>query len=97
MPIHTAFGEDGFQVAFKQSAGVLEVLFGIGFGGGEAFKRFVEDANDAVLFRKFWKGDFDCLVGIAIQITDSSRMALHPLRDARQVSPMQKLVQETKI
>jgi hypothetical protein len=37
------------EVAFEEGAGVLEVLFGVGFGGGEALKRFVEDADDAVL------------------------------------------------
>ncbi len=37
-------------MAFKQGAGVLEVLFGVGFGGGDAVKRFVEDGDDAVLF-----------------------------------------------
>ena len=30
--------------------GVLEVLFGVGFGGGDAVKRFVEDADDSPLF-----------------------------------------------
>src|SRR5712692_9923659 len=38
------------MVTFKQSAGVLEVLFGVGFGGGDAVKRFVEDADDPPLF-----------------------------------------------
>ena len=40
------------QVAFKQSAGVLAILFGLGFRGGDAVKRFVEDTNDSVLFGK---------------------------------------------
>ena len=34
-------GENGLQVDFKQGAGVLEVLFGVGFGGTDAVKRFV--------------------------------------------------------
>jgi hypothetical protein len=38
-------------MAFKQRAGVLQVLFGVGFSGGDAFKRLVEDGNDTVLFR----------------------------------------------
>ena len=37
-------------MAFEQGAGVLEVLFGVGFGGGDAVKRFVEDADDPLLF-----------------------------------------------
>ena len=45
-----ALGEDGLEVAFKEGAGVLEVLFGVGFGGGDAVKRFVEDADDPLLF-----------------------------------------------
>jgi len=31
------------------AAGVEEVLFGVGFGGGEALKRCVEDADDPLL------------------------------------------------
>ena len=49
-PTLAALGEDGLQVAFEESAGVLEVLFGVGFGGGDALKRFVEDADDPPLF-----------------------------------------------
>ncbi len=49
-PPLAALGEDGLQVAFEKGAGVLEVLFGIGFGGGDAVKRFVKDADDALLF-----------------------------------------------
>src|SRR2546430_8189084 len=40
-----ALGEDGLELAFEEGAGVLEVLFGVGFGGGDARKRFVEDAR----------------------------------------------------
>ena len=40
----------GLEVAFEEGAGVLEVLFGVGFGGGDALKRFVEDADDPLLF-----------------------------------------------
>ena len=49
-PPLAALGEDGLEVAFKEGAGVLEVLFGVGFGGGDALKRFVEDADDPLLF-----------------------------------------------
>jgi hypothetical protein len=37
-------------MALENGAGVLEVLFSVGFGGGDALKRFVEDANDPLLF-----------------------------------------------
>ncbi|MBA3727325.1 MAG: hypothetical protein H0W86_13065 [Armatimonadetes bacterium] len=43
-------GEDGLQVAFEQSTGVLEVLRGVGFGGRDTVKRFIEDADDPPLF-----------------------------------------------
>ena len=49
-PPLAALGEDGLEVAFEEGAGVLEVLFGVGFGGGDARKRFVEDADDPLLF-----------------------------------------------
>lgn len=35
-------------MAFEEGAGVVEVLFGI--GSGETLKRFVEDADDPLLF-----------------------------------------------
>ena len=56
-PTFTRLSEDGLKMAFKQRAGVLEVLFGVGFGGGDAVKRFVEDADDPLLFgeRRKWK------------------------------------------
>src|SRR5712692_6229438 len=44
--------KDAMQVAFEEGAGVLEVFFGVGFGGGDAVKGFVEDADDALLFVK---------------------------------------------
>ena len=49
-PPISALGEDGLQVAFEQGAGVLQVLFGVGFGSGDGDKRFVENADDALLF-----------------------------------------------
>jgi len=42
-------------VAFEEGAGVLEVLFGVGFGGGDAVKGFVEDAT-----MRFCSDDFGC-------------------------------------
>src|ERR1019366_9191125 len=77
-PPGTALGEDGLQVAFKQSAGVLEVLFGVGVGGGNAVKRFVEDADDALLFGQGRKRDTDIP-----QVTQVN----HELNRAARVSP----------
>ncbi len=49
-PPSTTLCENGLQVAFKEITGILEVLFGVGFGGGDAGKGLVEDADDALLF-----------------------------------------------
>jgi len=43
-------GEDGLEVAGEEGAGVLEVLFGVGLGGGDARKRFVQQPDDPLLF-----------------------------------------------
>jgi len=37
-------------MTFKDGAGVLEVLLSVGFRGGDALERFVEDAGDSLLF-----------------------------------------------
>ena len=48
------------QVALEQRAGVLEVLFGVGFGGGDGLEGFVEDGDDALLFgERARKSDLD--------------------------------------
>ena len=49
MSAMASLGKDGLEVAFEEGAGVLEVLFGVGFGGGDALKRFVKDADDPLL------------------------------------------------
>lgn len=46
-------------MAFEEGAGVLQVLFGLGFGGGEARKRFVEHADDTLLFGEWGEWDFE--------------------------------------
>jgi hypothetical protein len=59
-------------VTFKDGTGVLEVLFGVGLGGGDAVKGFVEDGDDAVLFgeggerylQRFYKWEFYPLGGV---------------------------------
>ena len=58
-PPLAALGEDGLEVAFEEGAGVLEVLFGVGFGGGDALKRFVEDADDPLLFGERGDGNLN--------------------------------------
>ena len=45
------------EVAFKQRTGVLEVLCGVGLGGGEAGKRFVQHPDDPLLFESHLHGD----------------------------------------
>jgi hypothetical protein len=40
-PPLTTLGKNRLQMAFKEGTGVLEVLFGVGFGGGDAVKCFV--------------------------------------------------------
>ena len=42
------------QMADEQRAGVLEVFFGVGFGGGDVGKGFVEEGDDAALFLDRW-------------------------------------------
>src|ERR1700731_1564655 len=44
-------------MAVKKSASVLQGFFGVGFGGGDTLKRFVEDADDPLLFEK--RGNHD--------------------------------------
>ncbi len=48
-PSKLAPSEDCIEVTFEQGAGVLQVLFAVGFGGGNALKRFVEDAYNPLL------------------------------------------------
>src|SRR5437879_6115508 len=50
VPTPCRTGEDGLEVAFEDSTSVLKVLLGVGFGGGDALKRFVEYADDPLLF-----------------------------------------------
>jgi hypothetical protein len=47
-------------MAFKQGAGVPEVFFDVGLGGGDVRKGFVENTNDALLFMYGgeWDSDF---------------------------------------
>ena len=58
--ISSALGENGLEVTFEEGAGVLEVFFGVSFGGGDALKRFIEDADDPLLFEELgnWNRNF---------------------------------------
>jgi hypothetical protein len=40
------------EVAFEEGAGVLAVWFGMGFGGGDAGERFVQNLHDPALVRE---------------------------------------------
>ncbi len=40
------------EVGIEEGAGVLEVFFCVGFGGGDGVEGFVEDGDDALLFGK---------------------------------------------
>ena len=46
-------------IPFEEGAGVLEVLFGVGLGGGEARKRFVQQADDPLLVGQRGDGNLE--------------------------------------
>jgi hypothetical protein len=52
--------EGNCKMTFKDRAGVPEAPLGVGFGGGEARKRFVEQGDDSLLFGEWgdWNKDF---------------------------------------
>src|ERR1039457_6199754 len=76
-PPRAALGEDGIQVAFKQGAGVLEVLFGVGFGGGDAVKRFVQNANDSLLFGERRESEIKCTNLVSHQAVNGGTTTNH--------------------
>src|SRR5262245_34533855 len=92
IPPLTTFREDGLQVAFKQRTGVLEVPFGVGFGGGDAVKRFVEDADDPLLFGE--RRDVDKFVVNEVTI---ERWHTNATREAFQVKLLQKVENKPRI
>ncbi len=59
-------------MTLKERASVLEVPFGVGFGGGEARKRFVEQGDDSLLFGEWGISEWNGLVRVPIQIANSS-------------------------
>jgi len=52
--------EHGLKVTLKKRTGVQEVLFGVGFGGGKARKRFVEQGDDSLLLGERRNGNRKC-------------------------------------
>ncbi|MGB2624701.1 MAG: hypothetical protein WA857_13330 [Candidatus Acidiferrum sp.] len=84
-------------MASEERAGVLEVFFGVGFGGGDAVKRFVEDADDALLFEKLGESNLDSFISPTVQVSYPRRMALHPFGNTGEIRPVQELVQEPEI
>lgn len=73
-------GEDGLEVAFEEGAGVLEVLFCVGFRGGDALKRSVQDTDDPPLLWKRGNGNgvpVNKIFGDTL-VADRTRHALHP-------------------
>src|SRR5205085_604496 len=78
-PSATPLPEHRLKVPFKKGAGVLEVLFDVGLGSGDALKRLVEDTDDPLLFRERRNGDrivFNELLRNTL-VPDSAR---HPSR-----------------
>ena len=55
-------------MAFEEGAGVLEVLFGVGFGGGDARKRFVQQADDPLLFGERGDGNVKLLQTCCVEV-----------------------------
>ncbi len=49
--------EHGLKMALEERAGVLEVPFGVGFSGGKASKRFVEQGDNSPLFGEWGDGN----------------------------------------
>jgi hypothetical protein len=49
-PPRAALAENGLEVTLEELVGVEEILFGVGFGGGDSCKRFVQQADDPPLF-----------------------------------------------
>ena len=67
-------------MAFEQGTGVLKVLFGVGFGGSDAVKRFVEDADDPLLFGK--RRDTESRT--ACRLASCNRLSVHTCAVSRQ-------------
>lgn len=58
-PVVPALSQDRFKMTLKNRTGTLEIPLGVGFGGGEARKRFVEQGDDSLLFGEWGEGEFE--------------------------------------
>jgi len=72
------------EVTLKDSAGVLKVLFGVGFGSRDGLKRFVEDADDPVLFGN-WRASYYKTLNVAFRNERLPRAALWKLYESEKV------------
>ena len=52
----TCLGDSRIQVSSEQSPRILQILLCMGLGGGNAFKGFVEEGDDALLFGEWGNG-----------------------------------------
>ena len=88
-PSFAALSEDGLEVAFEQSTRVLDVLFGVGFGSGDARKRFVEQADNSPLFGKWGKLNWNILKPARLDAFNSSARPLSMNPILRQIREKQ--------
>ena len=82
------------EVAVEEGAGVDEVLFGVGFGGGKALKRCVEDADDPLLL-----GEGGERNGKVFKMAASKRLDRSTYGDARKIirAVMEKVIKKPNI
>ena len=59
-----------FRRLSKTARGGLEVLFGVGFGGGDTLERLVQDADNPPLFGEQGYGNCDFLERAARQLLE---------------------------
>ena len=59
LPPLTPLTEHRLKMTLKERASVLEVSFGVGSGGGETRKRFVEQGDDSLLFGEWWQDEIE--------------------------------------
>ena len=75
------------ELTLEKGSSVLEVLFSVGFGGGDFGKGFVEEGDDAVLSFDDW-----CCYGNVVNII-AVDARLYPFGHARQVQRQQQKIQ----
>ena len=92
-PPFAALSEDGVDVALEEGASVLEVLLGVGLGGGDALERFVEDADGPLLLGE-WRKHHRELRDVALVEMRSSRTIEPSLNDSLEVGAAQAMIEE---